>query len=402
MDRVIEIFKIERKIIDGAIKNKNIIIFFSVIIIGMIVRICGLGCLSGDMSSFLIPWYKTYLSGGGLSALKDSVGDYNWAYRTIIALISEFKVSVDLYAALIKMISVFFDFLLSISTAYYLTKITKKGNSFFIIVFSVVLLLPTVVLNSAYWGQCDSVFTTFIIICLGEMYFEHYKTSFVFLGLAFAFKLQTILIIPFILCYYVYKKKFSILNFGITIFVFWLSGIVAYIMGANLFSAFTIYFNQTGTYEKMWLGFPSFWALVGDRYDYLKNYAVFFTVAVCGIILFLILLKKIRLKTSIDFFAVATLTVWTCLIFLPAMHERYSFPLDILLIILSFLDKKYIKFAVVEIIYSLLTGAAFLFANGFSISPVNSAIYLGLYCYYFYTVLDFKTAENKAETVIGE
>ncbi len=46
------------------------------------------------------------------------------------------------------------------------------------------------------------------------------------------------------------------------------------------------------------------------------------------------------------FFLVAAWSVWTCVLFLPELHERYAFMLEILLVIIVFIKKSYVCMAV--------------------------------------------------------
>ena len=55
--------------------------------------------------------------------------------------------------------------------------------------------------------------------------------AFVWYGIAFACKLQAIFLLPFILCLYFYRKRFSIALALIAVGVFWLTGLPAFIMG---------------------------------------------------------------------------------------------------------------------------------------------------------------------------
>lgn len=65
-----------------------------------------------------------------------------------------------------------------------------------IVAAAVVLLLPTVVINGADWGQCDSIYAAF---CAGSLYFllRHRPIwAGVLLGAAIAFKLQAVFFLP--------------------------------------------------------------------------------------------------------------------------------------------------------------------------------------------------------------
>lgn len=118
-----------------------------------------------------------------------------------------------------KIISIVFDYALAVSVACLVTREQKKKflSMKFQVVYAIVLLLPTVILNSAYWGQCDSIYTTFLVLLLMFLYDDHYCLAFIMLGIGLSFKLQTLLIVPFIICYYLCIKSFLYdLNIGIS------------------------------------------------------------------------------------------------------------------------------------------------------------------------------------------
>ncbi len=166
--------------------------------------------------------------------------------------------------------------------------------------YCVIFLLPTVVLNSAYWGQCDSIYSTFLVLTLFFIFDEKYIGAFIVLGLGFAFKLQMIFVVPFIISYYSCTQKFSVANAGISAIVFWMTGAVGFIYGRNLLDSFRIYANQTRTYEHMYMNFPSFWVLVGDDYGNLRMFAVLVTITLLGCGLYFMLSQKIRMCTLED------------------------------------------------------------------------------------------------------
>ena len=43
---------------------------------------------------------------------------------------------------------------------------------------------------------------------------------------------------------------------------------------------------------------------------------------------------------------------WTVVLFLPCMHDRYAYLVDLLLIVCCFIDRKYIPFAVIACLLS--------------------------------------------------
>ena len=277
---------------------------------------------------------------------------------------------------------------MAISAAIFACELSKKekNDKVFFITFAAVIMLPTVILNSAYWGQCDSIYTTFIILTLLYLYKGKYHSAFVFLGIAFAFKMQTIFIFPFIICFYIYKKQFSIFELLITVFTFWISGICAFVQGRSLLDPFRIYANQTGTYQYMHVNFPSFWMFVGNDYEWLKTAAIVMAASICGMGLYIIMKRKLDCSRPENFVCIASWFIWTCVLFLPAMHERYAYPLEILLVILTCINKDYLKYSSVVILFSLFTYGNYLFSNG-GLDKYIVIIYAGCYLHFTYTIL---------------
>ena len=78
-------------------------------------------------------------------------------------------------------------------------------------------------------------------------------------------------------------------------------------------------------------------------YYYLfKQFSVFLTIAVLGIMMCIIIYKKVDLK-NIEFFLLTTAwTVFTCIMFLSSMHERYGYLLDIILIVYAAVSAKHL------------------------------------------------------------
>lgn len=213
--------------------------------------------------------------------------------------------------------------------------------------------------------------------------------------IAFAFKMQTIFIFPFIICFYIYKKQFSIFELLITVFTFWISGIGAFVQGRSLLDPFRIYANQTGTYQYMHVNFPSFWMFVGNDYEWLKTAAIVMAAGICGMGLYIIMKRKLDCSRPENFVSIASWFIWTCVLFLPAMHERYAYPLEILLVILTCINKDYLKYSSVAILFSLFTYGNYLFSNG-GLDKYIVIIYAGCYLHFTYTILK---KNSKAATV---
>ncbi|WP_375423662.1 glycosyltransferase 87 family protein [uncultured Friedmanniella sp.] len=146
---------------------------------------------SGDYRSFLLPWYEQL--SGGFSALAGDFSNYNTPYLVLLWLMTHVPVT-PLVA--VKTLSVLGDLLLA-GFVHATVRQLRPGSRWApVLATSVVLLLPTVVLNSSAWAQCDSLYAA---CCVGSLYFLLRRRPWlacVLFGLAFAFKLQAVFFLP--------------------------------------------------------------------------------------------------------------------------------------------------------------------------------------------------------------
>ena len=373
-------------------KKKSAFVFIIITLMALTVRYIGRDIISADMVIAFLPWFKTMKECGGLASLSSNVGDYSLLYQTMVALLTYIDADpVYLY----KTVSVIFDFLIAVSIAFFLcdceaeTVFKRQSKEmFFCITYAAVLFLPTVFMNSAFWGQCDSIYTFFLSWSIWFLYKETFPLSFFMLGLALAFKLQPILLFPLYVYYYFSKKRFSLLNILITPCTFWLSGIIVYIYRWNTFESVGVYSNQVVMFKRMWMNVPSFWILIGDDYNKLHLFAIGLTFLILGIGLVLILTGRQHMDSFEQIIALAVFVEWTCIVFLPAMHERYTYVMDLLLLMLAFINKKYLKYAFIAIGTSCITYSSYLFTNkGLSLPIVIVYIFVWfLYTYSLFSV----------------
>lgn len=96
-----------------------------------------------------------------LKQLGENVGDYNLIYQYVLLLISKAPLK-DLY--LVKLFTVLFDYGLALTmmqaAGYFASEKAKVP------VLLIVTALPTVLINGACWGQCDTVYVCFIVLSL--------------------------------------------------------------------------------------------------------------------------------------------------------------------------------------------------------------------------------------------
>jgi len=114
--------------------------------------------------------------------------------------------------------------------------------------------------------------------------------------------------------------------------------IPAIIAGYSVLIPFTIYNRQLGRYPYVYWFYPNFWALFREA-----PYYIFGKVATIGVLLTLaaVTIMVIQRKTALTKEGWMKLALWTTFVmmaFLPSMHERYGFLLEILAILVGILD----------------------------------------------------------------
>lgn len=371
------------------VRYKKVVFVLCSMAITLFVRYLGKDFTSGDMKECLLVWFEIIKSKGGLSSLAHQVGDYNLYYQTLIALLSYIDFN-PMY--LIKLSSVLFDYVLALWVAliirdYYSESaydyLKQKNIYIHYIASFIILIVPTIVVNSAFWGQCDAMYTSFV---MGMLYFlrrKSYLASALCLGFAFACKLQTIFIAPFLFAYIVKTKEWRIfLYLPIVLFAFWMSGLFAYIQGRDMLATINLYLLQAQDYPQMYLNFSSFWGIFGKYtldYSVWKVPAILTAIIVCLVGCYRYITSEKYSDTS-SYYAFAAWSVWTVVIFLPSMHERYAFMADALLVVLSLMNYRYAPFAIIAVCMSLYCYCLYFFGwdppHG---HPIQSFIYTMTY-----------------------
>lgn len=307
--------------------NKALIVSLVLIALAMLVRGLCMDHETGDYQTFLTVWVDYFKDNGGWSALSGSVGNYNLPYLYFLALFSYSGVR-DLY--LIKLLSVFFDVALAwavMRLIYVFTNEYKKVVAGFFIT----LFLPTVVLNGAYWGQCDSIYTFFAVLSLYLALADKPILSVVSVALSFAFKLQAVFIMPVFLVF-LFARKVKWWHLGAFPLTYGAAVLPAVLAGRPFMDAILLYFNQAGTVGSgLNYNSSSVFALVpGDvdevLYSRLGIAAAFLFLAVIFVYCFF---RRDKLGNK----ALLLCSLLICLgvpFLLPHMHDRYFFIADVL------------------------------------------------------------------------
>ena len=314
-----------------------LIIFATVF--GCSIRYALRNVVAGDYKMFFEPWVATLREAGGgfqgLSAEFEYV-DYTTPYLLILSFISICPFFNTLI--LMKMVSVFFDFVAAIAVGFIVYEMTDKKQSGYM-AYAVMLVVPTIVANGAMWAQCDIIFTSFVMLSLLFMLKDKPRVSLIFYGIAFAFKLQTLFIAPLYVLLWV-KKKMKIQHFLWLPIMYFIGIIPSWIAGKNLWELLTVYlFQANGEMDiyKLSHKFPNVYQIIGTD-SFLREYAdagIYFTLAVLMVLMYYIARKNFTFTKDL-IIRMGMFFVMVVVFFLPHMHERYGILADVLSVIVAF------------------------------------------------------------------
>ena len=346
-----------------------------------------------DYEDFLSHWVEFFRQNGGFKALGRPIGNYNVPYLYFLALFSYIPIN-DLH--LIKLLSIFFDVLLAYGTMKLLS-LFKKSPAVLVACFLSVLYLPTVFLNGAVWGQCDSIYVALALLGIYCALTDRPCISMVLAALSFGFKLQAVFILPVYAVLW-FKGKFNWKHFLIFPLSYVILVLPAVIMGRPFIDTITLYFSQTGSIGSgLNYSSPSVFSILhGTQNEELASKigvaaAFIFMFAVLGIAFW----KRKQLSNRSVMWA-ALLFVVGIPFLLPHMHERYFFAADIMCLFLAFAVPKLAAAAVLSQFASFLGYYAYL--NRRYLLTMNYggwAIFLLLFTAFVFYILSFSEKNLK-------
>lgn len=307
---------------------------------------------TGDYADFLLPWVEFFRENGGIAGLGKSVGNYNPPYLYFLALFSYLDTP-PLFP--IKLLSVFFDIILAWGVMKLVSLFSdsrvRLGAAFF-----VSFLLPTVVLNGAYWGQCDSIYAAFAVLSLYYGLSDKPVKSMLCITASFAFKLQAVFIMPvFVILLIAGKIKLRhTLIFPAAYIIYLLPPVL---LGRSLWEVLTVYISQAGTVgDALNYNSQSIFSIIGyylESEPWSKIAVIAAFTAMLLIFLWAFIVRG-RLDNRLTL-AFAVLLVIVIPYLLPHMHDRYFFLADVLTAALAFMLPTFFALPVFAQLASLLS-----------------------------------------------
>jgi Gpi18-like mannosyltransferase len=299
--------------------------WFAIIVLGIILKFILAPVKTGDYIVFLEPWLLFIKAHGYFSSLKYGFYDYSPAYIYILVILAKIGLN-PLFS--VKLVSIIFEYL----AAFIIGKIAyqkHKNNLVIWIAFAVIPVLPTVMLNSSYLSQCDSIYAALVLLSIFFTFKKNQILSILFLSIAFAFKMQTAIILPF---FYVLmlRGKINWYYFLLIPLVFVISLIPACVFGRSFSDLLSIYISQTDHYRFLTLNFPNLYIWISnDYYESVKIIGILVTALTT--LLSGYFLSRIKKEFTFEIWVkLAFLSAIVVPFILPGMHERYMYLGDVL------------------------------------------------------------------------
>jgi len=322
------------------------------------IRLIGVSCcVSSDMTYFLIPWYDT-LAKEGFSALARPFSNYTPPYLYLLWLVTFTGTFLSKVVA-IKILSIVFDIGNAVMV-YALLRIRYPQGDVPLLGASLFLALPTIFLNSSFWGQADAIYTFFLLVCIYYLLRDRPLSATIAFAVAFAFKAQASFLAPFLLLL-TFRKRIPWYLYSLVPLVYAAMMAPAMMAGRPFFDLITIYLNQAQTYHKLSMNAPNLYLFIPDSlYSPVVTGGLLFTglIVVIWAIFYSRRMQKDSLKSLILCAAVSALLVP---FLLPKMHERYFYLSDVLLFLLAFYHPRVWFLPAVAQFVSILTYFVYLF-----------------------------------------
>ena len=253
----------------------------------------------------------------------------------------------------IKGFSIFFDFVAALTAGAIIKTIRQEQGRdpqlVSVLAYVTVLMLPTVILNSSYWGQCDTVYSALCLLAILCVLRNKEAWSFVMLGLAFSIKMQVILLLPAWLLLWYRGKKVRLIHFLIIPGTYAIICIPAILAGKSLRQILAV-MGQFGSgafgYPYQSLNNLSIFLQPTDPYigGTLVKIAMWFTVALVGASMLIWIVKNVDVANHMTFLALCLFYVVMTTEFLGGLHERHAMLVDLISIVFFFAWEKKVWF----------------------------------------------------------
>jgi Gpi18-like mannosyltransferase len=329
--------------------------------------------VNSDLLNAFLPWQDYLIEHGRWHALQHPFSMYFPAYFDITAMTSYFDGHINRVSQ-IKLVSFVLD-IVTAAVAYYLVGRLTRGSTppgqrsvAQLVAHFCILAGPTVLLNGAVWGQSDIVYTCFLLLSTFSVITGSGALAALFFGVAFAFKLQAIFLIPFIAAM-VLQRRIRWWHL-LLVPVGWLGALLPPVLnGAKAWQFLALTSSQGETFPTLAINVGNPW-IIADRVHFNVHVGTLAGIVLTALVMIAITIwgTQPAFRDATNTLALATLSVLAIPYVMPKMHDRYFFPAEIFLCILSCVDLAFVLPAALVLSASLICyGNYFLYHVRYSV-----------------------------------
>lgn len=283
-----------------------------------------------DYIDWVSRWIGYFREGGAWHTLGEELWacNYNVPYLYALAVISQLGLP-DLY--LVKLLSILFDVLLAWGSLRLLSCIcTDRARQ--LCCFLGVLCLPTVFLNGAYWGQCDSLYAAFAVWSLYLALSDRPVWSVVCAAVSLSIKLQAIFLLPIFLVL-LFAKRVKLWQLFVFPAAYVVTLLPAVFAGRSLIDLLLLYYNNTSSIgEGLNYNAPSIFAVTSFA-PLSESAAATLGIALAFVLCLAVFVWAYLRREALTAHVLLGMALILCTgipYLLPHMHERYFILADIL------------------------------------------------------------------------
>lgn len=230
------------------------------LLLSLVIRYFMLGLRNGDIN-LIHEWYDFLLQNGYKGLGDGNFSNYPPAYLYLLYFATLTHTWLDPFIAL-KLLPTAFDFI----SAFAIYKIahTKYDNDKSLFITALFFILPTVMMNSSSWGQIDSMYGSFLLVCFYLLLSKRPFWAMVAFGIGFSFKAQSIFILPFLGILFLRKqiRWYDFLSIPVIYLVF---AIPTVWLGRSWESILFLYVGQAGQFVELARYAPNLYILMAGE-----------------------------------------------------------------------------------------------------------------------------------------
>lgn len=327
---------------------------------------------TADYRDFFGPWYDHIRANGGFRALATLEANYTVPYLYLLVIPATLFPTLPKLLA-IKLIGISFDFVAGL-LVYKLIRLRHPNGMLPLLATLLFFFSPTVVLNSALWGQVDIIYASGLLACLYYLQRQRPLPAIVAFSLAFSFKLQALFLLPLLIILLWRQHLVRWFHFLLIPLVYGVFNLPAWLAGRPLSALIFVYLGQANFYQDLTKNAPNLYQwLPNALYDLFYPAGLVFALAAGGLFVLVVHKSGVRL-TNGRLLQISLISVLLLPYVLPKMHERYFFMADLLALMLVFYFPRLAVVPLLVIGTSFLSYLPFLFE--YTVVPLATLAFL--------------------------